>query len=68
VFLDWTDLFNLVGYLGVRAEHGRFPITLKRLARVKPGNTKSGNYHCTVDLLFDWFGISCMTTDNFFIC
>jgi len=22
-------------------------------------------YHCTVDLLLDWFGISCMTTDNF---
>ena len=22
-------------------------------------------YHCTVDLLFDWFGISCMITDNF---
>jgi hypothetical protein len=22
-----------------------------------------GEYHCTVDLLFDWFGISC--TDNF---
>ncbi len=22
-------------------------------------------YHCTVDLLFDWFGISCMTPDNF---
>ncbi len=20
---------------------------------------------CTIDLLFDWFGISCMTTDNF---
>jgi hypothetical protein len=20
---------------------------------------------CTVNLLFDWFGISCMTTDNF---
>jgi len=30
-----------------------------------PGNTKGGEYHCTVDLLFDWFGISCMTTDNF---
>ncbi len=27
------------------------------------GNTKEG--HCTVDLLFDRFGISCMTTDNF---
>ncbi len=24
-----------------------------------------GKYRCTVDLLFDWFGISCMTTDNF---
>ncbi len=24
-----------------------------------------GKYHCTVDLLFDWFGISCMTTDDF---
>jgi len=24
-----------------------------------------GEYHCTIDLLFDWFGISCMTTDNF---
>jgi len=26
---------------------------------------KGGKYQCTVDLLFDWFGISCMTTDNF---
>ncbi len=24
--------------------------------------------NCTVDLLLDWFGISCMTTDNFFLC
>jgi hypothetical protein len=24
-----------------------------------------GKYLCTIDLLFDWFGISCMTTDNF---
>ena len=24
-----------------------------------------GKYHCTIDLLFDWCGISCMTTDNF---
>jgi hypothetical protein len=24
-----------------------------------------GQYHCTVDLLFDWFGISCMTTEFF---
>ncbi len=34
---------------------------------VKPGNTKGGSItvHCMVDLLFDWFGISWMTTDNF---
>ena len=33
---------------------------------LSPGNTKGWRkYHCTVDLLFDWFGISCMTTDNF---
>ncbi len=30
----------------------------------KSGNTKGGS-NTTVDLLFDWFGISCMTTDNF---
>ncbi len=29
------------------------------------GILKGGEYHCTIDLLFDWFGISCMTTDNF---
>ncbi len=23
-----------------------------------------GKYHCTIDLLFDWIGIGCMTTDN----
>ncbi len=22
-------------------------------------------YHCTADLLFDWFGISCMATDSY---
>ncbi len=29
------------------------------------GKTKGGKYHCTVDLLFDWLGIRCMTIDNF---
>ncbi len=24
-----------------------------------------GKHHCTIDFLFDWFGISCLTTDNF---
>ncbi len=28
------------------------------------GNTKGGSI--TIDLLFDWFGIGCMTADNFF--
>ncbi len=31
-----------------------------------PGNTKGGKYDCTIDLLlFDWFRISFMTTDDF---
>ncbi len=34
------------------------PITVNR-------EYQRGKYHCTVDLLFDWFGNSCMTTDNF---
>jgi hypothetical protein len=38
------------------------PINILWLSRVMPvpGNTKGG-----IDLLFDWFGISCMSTDNF---
>jgi hypothetical protein len=35
------------------------------VAIFRAGNTEGGKYHCTVDLLFEWFGISCMTTDNF---
>jgi hypothetical protein len=35
-----------------------FPNTLTR-------EYQRGKYHCTIDLLFYWFGISCMTTDNF---
>jgi len=26
---------------------------------VDAGNTKVGKYHCTVDLLFDWFRLVC---------
>jgi hypothetical protein len=29
------------------------------------GILKGEKYHCTIDLLFDWFGISCMTTNIF---
>ncbi len=29
------------------------------------GEYERGKYHCTIDLLFDWFGISCMTIENF---
>jgi hypothetical protein len=35
------------------------------LRNTNQGILKCRKYHCTVDLLFDWFGISCMTTDNF---
>jgi hypothetical protein len=45
-----------------------FPgMVLTKFPKIIPqsGNTKRGKYHCTVDLLFDWFGISSTTTDNF---
>jgi hypothetical protein len=29
-----------------------------------PGNTKGGKYHCTIDLLFDWFGLVCFVNKN----
>jgi hypothetical protein len=29
------------------------------------GILKGGKYHCTIKPLFDWFGIICITTDNF---
>jgi hypothetical protein len=29
------------------------------------GNTKEGRkYHCTIDLLFDWFGLVCFANKN----
>jgi hypothetical protein len=31
-------------------------------------NSVAREYHCTIDLLFDWFGISCMLTIFVFIC
>ncbi len=48
--------------LGNNCAH-RGPI-YQTILQAWPGNTKRGTYHCTVDLLFDWFGISCVTTDN----
>jgi hypothetical protein len=45
---------------------------MKRLARDEHSSLvrtfvqgiQRGKYHCTIDFLFDWFGISCMTTNN----
>jgi hypothetical protein len=47
---------------------------LELTSRVEPlvanrvGSSKEyykGKHHCTIDLLFEWIGISCMTTHNF---
>ncbi len=37
---------------------------LEANALAYPGNTKRGKYHCTVDLLFDWFGLVCFANKN----
>jgi hypothetical protein len=33
--------------------------------RINNQGILNGKYHCTIGLPFDWFGISCMTIDNF---
>jgi hypothetical protein len=49
----------LQGYCGYRDGGDRTP------EQVNQGILKEIlKYHCTIDLLFDWFGISCMKTDN----
>ncbi len=40
-------------------------LDLRLTSRVFYQGILKGKYHCTVDLLFDWFRISCMATDNF---
>ncbi len=35
------------------------------LSEGKDQGILKGKYHCTVDLLSDWFGMTGMTTDNF---
>jgi hypothetical protein len=43
---------------------GAYP-SLERLAMDKPGNTEGGSINVPLTSCFHWFGISCMTTDNF---
>jgi hypothetical protein len=31
---------------------------------MRAGNTEGGKYHCTIDLLFDWFGLVCFANKN----
>jgi hypothetical protein len=55
--------------LVAKTEYGRNVfITVKRSSlfwpRGKSGNTKGGKYHCTIDLLFDWFGLVCFANKN----
>jgi hypothetical protein len=42
----------------------KFYTRVKILGKDKPGNTKGGKYHCTIDLLFDWFGLVCFENKN----
>jgi hypothetical protein len=49
----------------VTSSHLRPSVLLAGKADSLPREHLRGKYHCTVGLLFDWFGISCMTIDNF---
>jgi hypothetical protein len=39
-------------------------VLLPLAINVRPGSTERGKYHCTVDLLFDWFGLVCFANKN----
>jgi hypothetical protein len=43
--------------IGTRAKEQTY---IAKALCVLARNTKGGKYHCTIDLLFDRFGISCM--------
>jgi len=39
-------------------------MVLGPMYRVEAGNTKGKKYHCTIDLLYDWFGLVCFANKN----
>jgi hypothetical protein len=43
--------------------YGMHPVVTTNISLAR--EYKRWKYHCTVDLPFDWFGISSMMTDNF---
>jgi hypothetical protein len=58
---------TLLPRTGVQAIRVFFPAFFARhkWVRMFVQGILKGKYHCTVDLLFDWFGISYITNDNF---
>jgi len=40
------------------------PASYDQSGLFQPGNTKGGSITVPFDLMFDWFGNRCMTTDN----
>jgi hypothetical protein len=35
---------------------------------IGPGEYSRGKYHCTIDLLFDWFGLVCFANKKIVSC
>jgi len=63
-FMPWWN--KLVSLFNIKLFRYYLQIRLgvkKKVMKVQAGNTKGGS---TIDLLFDWFGISCMTTGKFY--
>jgi hypothetical protein len=72
VRLIFTNRLAINIYVGVPNQQRnnkllRYHFTIKAmftLAKVSAGNTKGGKYHCTIDLLFDWFGLVYFANKN----
>ncbi len=66
-----TDYVLTLATLGFLTHEGLFKFLMRHPRWSRQASTAvtvwccQGKYHCTIDLLFNWFGIGCMTTDNF---
>jgi hypothetical protein len=63
LFYLTSCLYKEVNSTGPSVPSVRVPCHVKFLQPIQ--GILKGKYHCAFDLLFDWFGISCLTTDNF---
>jgi len=62
--MKWTSLDILIKFVALKAQT---QIELIAITFIEMDHTREylrGKNHCTVDLLFDWFGLACLANKN----